>query len=69
MKLLLRARQRYAELHAAGVSYPEMSRELGVSERVLYLFRREMHLPRRKRGDKPGHPYYGRKKEAANEQL
>jgi transposase len=43
-------RQKFHELHSAGLTHAEITKELGISLRTASNWAREMRLPRRKGG-------------------
>jgi transposase-like protein len=43
-------KEKFAKLHALGWSYKEIAAALGVTDRALYKWRKELKLPRRARG-------------------
>jgi transposase-like protein len=44
------AKQKFVELHGLGWTYAEIAKALSVTTRVLFKWRKELGLPKRKRG-------------------
>jgi transposase-like protein len=44
------AKRKFAELHGLGWTYAEIAKVLGVTTRALFKWRKELGLPKRKRG-------------------